>query len=207
MILIALSKIEPLTTKSFNHFLKKQGIKNVFLKKLRRNFVGDDRYGLFIRPRASPASGYRQVYEAGSVREAVTALIFYYYPTEERGENFMRLEDILLKLKDINAHDNGDGVVEVIDARTTTDSQQLIDGVRLTIATKAYTRTNVKLPYNSDLQVKLNDLLDALADAPDHIVKVKLIKPVVRPYAMISNGTLYSGVSVKAQDFDILAAK
>lgn len=112
----------------------------------------------------------------------------------------MLLKDLRLGLSNVVANPNK-STVEVVSARPYTDAHQVIIGYRLDILCCRYARNAVKLENtaeNKALVEQVNALLRTQS-----LVEVNLINPVVRAYAMISNGNLLSGISIKADTFTI----
>ena len=112
----------------------------------------------------------------------------------------MSLSDLRLTLANVVA-DPSKPTVQVVDARTDTDDKQNITGYRLTMLACKYKRNPVKLPAtpeNRALVERLNDMFHT-----QDIVEISLTNPVVKAYSMSSNGSNFSGVSVKADSFSI----
>ena len=112
----------------------------------------------------------------------------------------MLLKDVRLGLNNVVANPNKD-TVDVVGARPVIDNNQVIIGYRLDILTCRYSRNAVKLE-NTAKNKALVDQINVLLRT-NSLVEVMLINPVVKAYAMLSNGSLISGVSIKADSFVI----
>ena len=112
----------------------------------------------------------------------------------------MRLNDIRLGLSNIVADPSmGNNIVQVVAARLDTDKEQHITGVRLTVLTRRYSQSAAKLPYSENNKLLYEQLQEKLKK--DDMATVILVNPVIVPYALIANGNLLSGVSIKADTF------
>lgn len=112
----------------------------------------------------------------------------------------MLLKDVRLGLNNVVANPNKD-TVDVVGARPVIDNNQVIIGYRLDILTCRYSRNAVKLENTANNKA-LVDQINVLLKT-NSLVEVMLINPVVKAYAMLSNGSLISGVSIKADSFVI----
>ena len=112
----------------------------------------------------------------------------------------MNLNDARLSLENVVA-DPSKSTVQVVGARPDVDRDQKIIGYRLTILTCKYSRNPVKLPATPENKV-LVDQLNGMFRTLDS-VEVLLTNPVVRAYALLANGNLLSGISIKADTFVI----
>lgn len=109
----------------------------------------------------------------------------------------MRLSDIRLSLANVVANPTlGKDIVQVVEVRLDSDEHQVITGVRLGILTCKYSRNSVKLPYNEATRSLYEQIQKALKDTD--VLTVILSNPKIMAYAMISNGSLLSGISIKA---------
>ena len=109
----------------------------------------------------------------------------------------MRLQDLKVGLENVVANPTlGKDVVQVVEARLDSDNNQVLVAVRLTVLTTKYSRNAVKLPYNEANKALYEQLQDTLKQ--NDYATVILLNPKVVPYAMISNGSLISGISIKA---------
>ena len=109
----------------------------------------------------------------------------------------MRLQDLKVGLENVVANPTlGKDVVQVVEARLDSDNNQVLVAVRLTVLTCKYSRNAVKLPYNEANKALYEQLQDKLKK--NDYATVILLNPKVIPYAMISNGSLISGISIKA---------
>ncbi len=109
----------------------------------------------------------------------------------------MRLSDVRLGLENVVANPRmGVNVVQVVEARLDSDQNQVMTGVRLGILTCKYSRNAVKLPYNEKNHALYEQLQNKLKNSD--CITVVLTNPKVIPYAMINNGSLLSGISIKA---------
>lgn len=113
----------------------------------------------------------------------------------------MLLKDVRLGLENI-LPDPNQKTVQAVSARLETDKQSVIIGGRLEILTRRGSRNPVKFPLNEENK-RLTEQVAELLKKND-TVSVILKEPVVRPYAMLSAGNLISGVSVKADGFEIV---
>lgn len=75
------------------------------------------------------------------------------------------------------------------------------DTITVTAACVNYTRNPIKFPADEQNKKKAEILRKQLSKQTP--VVIQLVNPVVRLYAMISNGELISGVSIKADSFEI----
>lgn len=113
----------------------------------------------------------------------------------------MLLKDLRLGLENVVA-DPTKSTVQVVGARSDTDKDSKIIGVRLEALTRRGSRNPVKFPLtdeNSENMERVKKLLNK-----QDTVSVILVNPVVRPYALISSGNLISGISIKADSFTIV---
>jgi len=109
----------------------------------------------------------------------------------------MRLSDVRLSLANVVANPTlGKDIVQVVEARLDSDQNQVMTGVRLGILTCKYSRNAVKLPYNEATRSLYEQIQNALKDAD--VITVLLNNPKIVAYAMINNGSLLSGISIKA---------
>lgn len=113
----------------------------------------------------------------------------------------MLLKDIKLGLENVVA-DPSKSTVQVVGARPVTDKESVITGYRLEIATRKCSKNPVKLPNKPEVQQNI-EILQKLLKKQD-FVEVRLVNHVVMAYAMLSNGNLISGVSIKADSFTIV---
>ena len=113
----------------------------------------------------------------------------------------MLLKDVRLTLANI-VSDSSKETVQVVSARPDTDKDSVIIGYRLEIATRRCSKNPVKLPNTAEVKKNI-EAIDKLLKKQD-FVEVKLEEPVIRLYAMLSSGNLISGVSIKAQGFEIV---
>lgn len=113
----------------------------------------------------------------------------------------MLLKDVRISLENI-VSDPSKSTVQVVNARPETDKESVITGYRLEIATRKCSRNPVKLPNTAEVKKNI-DSIENLLKKQD-FVEVKLEEPVIRLYAMLSNGNLISGVSIKADGFEIV---
>lgn len=113
----------------------------------------------------------------------------------------MMLKDVKIGLENISA-DPSKKEVQAVSARPDTDKDSVIKGYRLEILTRRGSRNPVKLPLNEENK-RLTEQVAELLRKND-TVSVILKDAVVRPYAMLSNGNLISGVSIKAEGFQIV---
>ena len=113
----------------------------------------------------------------------------------------MLLKDVRLTLANI-VSDSSKETVQVVSARPDTDKDSVIIGYKLEIATRRCSKNPVKLPKSDENKAAV-EALDKLLKKQDY-VEVKLKEPVIRLYAMLSNGNLISGVSIKADGFEIV---
>ena len=109
----------------------------------------------------------------------------------------MRLQDLKVGLENVVANPTlGKDVVQVVEVRLDSDQNQVLVSVRLVVLTTKYSRNAVKLPYNEANKALYEQLQDKLKK--NDYATVILHNPKVVPYAMISNGSLISGISIKA---------
>ena len=109
----------------------------------------------------------------------------------------MRLNEVRMSLANVVANPTlGKDIVQVVEARLDSDQNQVLVSVRLVVLTTKYSRNAVKLPYNEANKALYEQLKDKLKDS-DYVTAV-LVNPKVSPYAMINNGSLLSGISIKA---------
>ena len=109
----------------------------------------------------------------------------------------MRLQDLKVGLENVVANPTlGKDVVQVVEVRLDSDQNQVLVSVRLVVLTTKYSRNAVKLPYNEANKALYEQLQDKLKK--NDYATVILLNPKVVPYAMISNGSLISGISIKA---------
>lgn len=113
----------------------------------------------------------------------------------------MMLKDIKLDLSNIVANPQEE-TVQAVSARNDTDKSSVIIGYRLEILTRRGSRNPVKLPLNEDNKKKIERVAELLKK--HDTVEVILSDTTIRPYALISNGNLISGVSIKADSFTIV---
>lgn len=113
----------------------------------------------------------------------------------------MMLKDIKISLENIVANPQKE-TVQAVSARNDTDKSSVVIGYRLEILTRRGSRNPVKLPMSEENK-KNTERVSALLKKQD-TVSVILVNPIVRPYALISNGNLISGVSIKADSFTIV---
>lgn len=113
----------------------------------------------------------------------------------------MLLSDIKIGLENIVA-DASKSTVQVVNARPETNKELEIVGFRVEIATRRCSKNPVKFPNDPKVKEKIGTL-EKLLKKQD-FVEVRLVDPVIKLYSMISNGNLISGVSIKADDFEIL---
>lgn len=116
----------------------------------------------------------------------------------------MKLNDVRISLKNILA-DPTKNVAEVVEVKEDIDKQtQNITGYRLNILTCKYSRNPVKLPVSDEVTAKIGQLKELLK--AQEVVSVRLNNPVVRLYSLLgNNNTIISGVSIKADTFDIIS--
>lgn len=113
----------------------------------------------------------------------------------------MMLKDVRIGLENVVADPTKESV-QIVGARSDTDKDSKIIGVRLEALTRRGSRNPVKFPLtdeNSENMEKVKRLLNK-----QDTVSVRLVNPVVMPYALVSNGNLISGVSIKADSFTIV---
>lgn len=113
----------------------------------------------------------------------------------------MMLSDIRLGLENI-LPDANQKTVQVVSARPETDKDSVIKCWRLEILTRRGSRNPVKFPLSEENK-RLTEQVAELLKKND-TVSVILKNEIIRPYAMISAGNLISGVSVKADSFEIV---
>lgn len=183
-------------TRSANRFFKEHGFGQFRIQAIKRTPLENRRtYGLFIR---MADYNYHQLYQSTEFRDIIQAFEFYHCGGKE--DDTMMLRDLPLTVAFIAA-DKKDGeknIVQVISTRHDIEHKT----ITLSVATCNYSRTNAKVPDTDENRKKLDVLQKKLATRD--VTKVRLIHPVVRAYAMVSNNNLYSGVSIKADDFIIV---
>lgn len=113
----------------------------------------------------------------------------------------MLLKDLKIGLENIVV-DPQKTSVQVLDVRTDVDSKSQIIGYKLTILTRKFSKNPVKIPPTPENKCSIEQLGDLLKTQDS--VEVILQNPVVKAYAMLSNGNLISGVSVKCDSFTIV---
>ena len=118
----------------------------------------------------------------------------------------MLLNDLTLTLDTINASKLDAGCIKVIGGRehiVSDSASKQPSEIWLTMLTTRGSRNTVKLPLTDDNRAKLNDLLVQLKGSDTVIIC--LDNPRVRAYAFPGrDGSVISGVSVKADSFEIV---
>lgn len=116
----------------------------------------------------------------------------------------MNLSDVRIGLKNIVANPTKDEV-QVVEASDDIDFQtKNTIGFKLNILTCKYSRNWVKLPLSEEVSTKVEQVKELLK--AQEAVSVHLKNPVIRLYAMPGkNNTVNSGVSIKADSFDIVS--
>lgn len=113
----------------------------------------------------------------------------------------MRLIDVMLTMG--NIIDSPDGKkVKVVSCRQDTDTNGTVLGCRVEMATRRLTRNAAKFPATKE-NIDNIERLEKLLQKNDYVT-IELDNPVLKLYAMSSNGKLLSGVSVKADGFTII---
>lgn len=181
-----------------NKFLADHGIKGVRFRSVKKSRLEPRHmYELMVFDHERDHE-YKSVCVAPTISECIYALqvyVTYQYAVYRKGESNMRLQDIRMTIRSIN-HSTTTDVVKIVGARLQTDNNQVVIGVTFDMVAAGYSRTAVKCP--------LTDANRALVDAvqkgirTSEAVEAELVNPVIKPYALISNGNLISGVSVKA---------
>lgn len=113
----------------------------------------------------------------------------------------MMFKDIKMDLSNVVA-DPSKKEVQAVAARAESDKNSVITGYRLEICTRRGSRNPVKLPMSEENKKNTERVSDLLKK--QDTVSVILVNPVVRPYALISSGNLFSGISIKADSFTIV---
>lgn len=184
-------------SRTANKFLADHGIKGVRFRSVKKSRLEPRHmYELMVFDHERDHE-YKSVCVAPTISECIYALQMLEAKNSavKKGESNMRLQDLKLNIRNINYNSNTD-VVKLVGARLQSDNQQIVIGVTFDMVTAGYSRTAVKCP--------LTDANRALVDAvqrairTSEAVEAELVNPIIRPYALISNGNLISGVSVKA---------
>lgn len=122
----------------------------------------------------------------------------------------MKLRNVRIGLSSVNrvASQKNCEVVEVKTSYKRLDngsfSKDDVDYFSLVLAGNKYDTFTVKImPATNSIASKITQVADALAKEQEVIIEFKNLK--LSLYAMLNNGTLYSGVSGKADDFTIVS--
>lgn len=110
----------------------------------------------------------------------------------------LMLKDLKVGMENVLA-DPSKKSVEAVSARNDTDKSSVVIGYRLEILTRRGSRNPVKFPLNEENKQNIARVAELLKK--NDSVSVILKEPIVKPYALISNGNLISGVSIKADSF------
>lgn len=184
-------------SRTANKFLADHGIKGVRFRSVKKSRLEPRHmYELMVFDHERDHE-YKSVCVAPNIFECIYALQMFKAKNSavKKGESNMRLQDIRMTIRSIN-HSATTDVVKIVGARLQTDNNQVVIGVTFDMVAAGYSRVAVKCP--------LTDANRALVDAVQRSIRTReaveaeLVNPVIKPYALISNGNLISGVSVKA---------
>lgn len=113
----------------------------------------------------------------------------------------MMLKDVRIGLENVVADPTKESI-QIVGARSDTDKDSKIIGVRLEALTRRGSRNPVKFPLTDENRENMEKVKNLLSKQDS--VSVVLVNPTVKLYAMLSNGNLISGVSIKADSFTIV---